>query len=66
MKWKGVMCSKGEMWVRTLEEGFVMSVGTRYPLPIKGSERKWSRRSEMAHGVGSENERIWSPLEVMI
>ena len=52
--------------MRTLEEGFVTSVGTRCPLPMKGRVMRWSRRSEMAHGVGNENERICSSLEVII
>ena len=52
--------------MRTLEEGLVTLVGTRCPLPMKGRVMRWSRRSEMEHGVGSENERMWSSLKVII
>ena len=54
------------MCVRRLGERFVPSADTRCPLPIMGREHKYSKRSAMQHGVGSEKESNWSLVMDMI
>ena len=60
------MYGKGAMCVRRLGERFAPSADTRCPLQIMGREHKYSKRSAMQHGMGSEKESIWSPVMEMI
>ena len=56
------MCGKDAMCVRRLGERADPSAVARCPLPIMDKEHRYSKRSAMRHGMGSEKEYMWSPV----
>ena len=58
----------GDVWVkcnvcvRRLGARSDPSADARCPLPIIGKEHRYSKRSVIRHGMGSEKEYIWSPV----